>query len=328
MGATGKPQARKTIESLQAGRGIAALAVVFYHSGLAARDFSGNSKAYDILSYGRLGVDFFFVLSGFIIYHSTVGKRRSLRDYAIARFRRVYLPYFPVGIAMALLYLSLPHDTHVWSWLPTLTLAPVDTHPALAVAWTLQHEILFYILFGLFYFSGILPIGMAVWAACILLLGKHLPFADINLEFFFGIAAAILYRDGRVHRLLYLAAPVFLGVWILLGHDETHRVWVGAAAACLVASLAQTERKGMAVPRSLILLGAASYSLYLVHDPIVSVVARVVPGAWIIVSSLAASLLGGFAYHFLVEKRAVAKKANPEVFIEPLPKPLAEAQRS
>jgi peptidoglycan/LPS O-acetylase OafA/YrhL len=54
----------------------------------------------------------------------------------------------------------------------------------------------------------------------------------------------------------------------------------------------------------------------------------VVPGAWIIVSSLAASLLGGFAYHFLVEKRAVAKKANPEVFIEPLPKPLAEAQRS
>jgi exopolysaccharide production protein ExoZ len=304
-----------TILSLQAGRGLAALAVVVMHSSMAA------AAGYSVLQYGWTGVDFFFVLSGFIIYHSTVARGRGPREYASARFRRIYLPYCPVGIGIALLYLALPHvsgSDRSWSWLPTLTLAPVDAAPALAVAWTLKHEILFYLLFGLFYFSGLLPLGLAGWALCIALGGDHLPFRAVNLEFFFGIAAAILYRTKRAHPAIALAAPLFLAAWIWAGaNDGGARVFVGAAFACIIAPLAQLERRGLGVPAPLVLLGAASYSLYLIHVPIISVVARIVHGSWVIFAcGLFASLVGGFAYHLAVEQRLIRKKTNPEVFAE------------
>lgn len=312
---------KHTIDSLQAGRGIAALAVVLLHSALAARSFGGAFAGYSALSYGYLGVDFFFVLSGFIIYHSTVGRGRSATYFATARFRRVYLPYLPIGIGLALAYVMYPHisaGNRDWSWLPTLTLAPVDSHPALSVAWTLQHEVLFYAVFGLFYFSGLLPLGLAVWTLCILLIGRHLPFEAINLEFLFGIASAILYRARLAHPAISLLAPVLLIAWIAVGADETHRILVGAAFSAIVAPLAQRESKGLRVPSALVQLGGASYSLYLVHNPIVSVVARLVHGSWtILFASVAASLVGGFGYHALVERHVVTKKTNPEVFAAP-----------
>jgi peptidoglycan/LPS O-acetylase OafA/YrhL len=310
---------KPTILSLQAGRGLAALAVVLMHSAMAGRDFGGGPFIGDtVLQYGRFGVDFFFVLSGFIIYHSTVGRDRSLSEYAIARFRRIYLPYWPVGIAVALLYIALPNvsgSDRGWSWLPTLTLAPVDAMPALAVAWTLQHEILFYLLFGLFYYSRLLPFGLGAWALCIVVGGDHLPFRAVNLEFFFGIAAAMIYRSKRAHPSIALAAPLFIACWILEGADDHHRVLVGAAFACVVAALAEVERRGLRVPAALVSLGAASYSLYLVHLPIISAVARLSSGSWtILASAVCASLVGGFAYHFAVEQRVIRKRTNPEVF--------------
>ena len=307
-----------TIESLQAGRGLAALAVVLLHCSLAGHDFGRPFLGYQLFRYGYLGVDFFFVLSGFIIYHSTVGKNRTVSEYAMARFRRVYLPYWPVGIAMALAYTLLPGVSAAnpqWSWLPTLTLAPVDANPALSVAWTLKHEILFYALFGLFYFSRLLPLGLAAWTLCILLLGDQLPFRTINFEFLFGIAAAISYRHLRVRPWLLLVAAGFVALWIALGANESARILIGAAMAFIVAPLAQLERNGLVVPKALIWLGGISYSLYLVHEPFISAVARVVHGSWpIFIAGALVSIAAGFAYHYAIEKRVIRKQANPEVF--------------
>jgi peptidoglycan/LPS O-acetylase OafA/YrhL len=310
---------KRTIQSLQAGRGLAALAVAMLHSSLAAHEFGGSFGPYSVLQFGYLGVDFFFVLSGFIIYHSTVGRDRSVADYALARFRRVYLPYWPVGIAIALLYLALPgvsEGHRDWSWLPTLTLAPVDAEPALSVAWTLKHEILFYVLFGLFYYGRMLWLGLAVWAIGIVLARTHIAFALVNLEFFFGIIAAMLYRTERAPWPMLLLAPFPAILWAAMGADDSHRVLIGAMFALIVAPVAQLERKGrFNVPAPLVLLGAASYSLYLVHEPLVSVAARLLSGSWpIFAAAMAAALAGGFAYHFVIEQRAIRKRTNPEVF--------------
>ncbi len=310
-------RASSTIFTLQAGRGIAALLVVLMHAALAGKDFGGPFLGHDLLQYGYLGVDFFFVLSGFIIFHSTVGKEKRPRDYAFARFRRIYLPYWPAGVGIAVLYVAFPGLSaaeRAWSWLPTLTLAPVAVDTALSAAWTLKHEVLFYVLFGLFYFSRLLPLGLCAWAIAILAGPRILPFAAINLEFFFGIGAAILYRSDRARPAIALLAIPLLGGWIALGALPDQRLLIGGAIACLVAPLAQLERQGRVVGRGpLILLGAASYSIYLVHAPLVSLMTRCFSDPWIIFAAgTAASVAGGFAYHFLVEGRLIERGANPQ----------------
>lgn len=58
------------IKSLQAGRFFAAMAVVLHHASVSVTAFVDQvpSRFEAIAEYGYLGVDFFFVLSGFIIH--------------------------------------------------------------------------------------------------------------------------------------------------------------------------------------------------------------------------------------------------------------------
>jgi exopolysaccharide production protein ExoZ len=291
------------IQSLQAGRGIAASAVILHHSVIAAHNFGQSAPGYSTLSRGYIGVDFFFVLSGFIIFHSTVGRGKSLKDYAGARFRRIYLPYWPIGLAVALAYIAMPHlseSNRYWSWLPTLTLLPVDSAPALSVAWTLKHEMLFYILFGLFYFSRLLPLGLFAWGVGIGFL-PHVPFQAINVEFFMGMLAAILYRQKQASPALLVYAVLAFVLWIYVGATDETSVLAGLGFMFIIAPIAQMERKEwFVVPKWLVFLGAASYSLYLVHTPLISAVARFSPA--IMISGIAVSFAGGIAYHLWVER--------------------------
>jgi exopolysaccharide production protein ExoZ len=304
----------KTIQSLQAGRALAALAVLSFHMNLAARDFGRGHLDPRPLHFGYLGVDFFFVLSGFIIYHSTVGRGRPASDYAVARIRRVYLPYLPIGIGIALLYSLLPQLSgghRNWSWIPSLTLLPVSAPTALSVAWTLKHEIVFYCLFGCFYFTGRLQVGLLLWAALITAanlagMADPVPLRLINLEFLMGVGIAVLYRSGRGHWSMLLLAPFPLLLWIALGAKPEWSVLVGASLALIILPLARMETSGrLKIPAILTFLGAASYSIYLAHAFSISLAARLVRGEpyWVVAIATAAfGLLGGLAYFFIVER--------------------------
>jgi len=303
-----EPDSKRVINVLQAGRAIAALAVVVHHAATAARDFVDPFPGLSILRTGRFGVDFFFVLSGFIIYHSTVVKRRGLGDYAWARVRRLYLPYWPAGIGLALLYLFLPAISQAdrsWRWLPTLTLLPAG-EPALSLAWTLQHEAFFYALFGLLFFSRLLWPGLAVWALAIVALPSgSIPLATINLEFLMGIGIALLYRRGIGHWLLLPVAVGLVCLWAWQDRGADHSLLIGLACACAILQLSLMERIGaITVPKWLVFLGGASYALYLVHGVAISVVARIVPPTVpaILAAGTAASIAGGIAYYCFVER--------------------------
>ena len=67
-------------------RGVAALLVVWYHV-FEGFQFAGNKPVIDFINHGYLAVDFFFILSGFVVATptTTVGARRSPRaDSSVA----------------------------------------------------------------------------------------------------------------------------------------------------------------------------------------------------------------------------------------------------
>jgi exopolysaccharide production protein ExoZ len=285
---------RTTIDSLQAGRGLAAMAVVFHHAGVyVSEQVGGLPRPFAAaMSYGYLGVDFFFVLSGFIIYHTNawrVSRPGWLRDYGRSRLSRIYLPYWPIGLAMAVAYTLLPQISRggdrQWDWFSTLTLLPGPGHPALSVAWTLQHEILFYGLACVMLWSGRVLVGSILWAAAILML---LPFgfsqepavSPIDLEFLFGIAGAWCLAEARAER-----------------------PWIGLAFILLpIVRLETSGRLKIAAP--FILFGNASYAIYLIHLPIMSLLVRIGRGIdpiALVLLAVCVSAAAGIAYHKLFE---------------------------
>ncbi|MGO9471832.1 MAG: acyltransferase family protein [Rhodomicrobium sp.] len=79
--------------ALDSWRGICALIVALYHFEPLGRMYSGHLRSITIIGNGWLFVDFFFVLSGFVIYYTYSGKltdRASIMNFAIRRFGRVW----------------------------------------------------------------------------------------------------------------------------------------------------------------------------------------------------------------------------------------------
>jgi exopolysaccharide production protein ExoZ len=337
--------------TIQAARGCAAVAVVLSHAGtlLGSSGYLGHAPLHDVFRAGHAGVDFFFVLSGFIIctvHHRDIGCPSALAAYCRKRLTRIYPAYW-LGLAV-LLALTAMHLTAAigltlgqvaaWPLLLSVALLPQHQAPLLGIASTLQHEMLFYLLFGLAIASrrvGLAAFGLwlaIVLAATLFLPQGRLPWAPANLlcdfvgssyhlQFLLGGGIAwLVEREGvPFPRTLCTAGGAGL---LLAAALENHgaiaylglasQALFGTAAACVLAGAAAAERRGRlhAGPRALF-LGAASYAIYLVHVPIMAAVCPLLaasgligalPG-WVLMAVLAATgIAGGVAMHVLLER--------------------------
>ncbi|GBU16680.1 MULTISPECIES: acyltransferase [Methylobacterium] len=339
MTLTTGPERRPVLTVLQAGRAAAALAIVVYHSAIATRDFAGAipESVFRILECGTFGVDFFFVLSGFIILHAHGGDppgAAAARAYAWKRVTRIYVPYLPVALALIGLYLALPGlsaRTREWSLLTSLTLVPTGAPPALAAAWTLEHEMMFYVLFLAFFLARrAFPALIALWVASILVgigLGLETSYAapsplsilaPINAEFVAGMLAALAVPRlaGRLALPCLLAGLGGIAAFFGFAVDPAGpaRMAFGTAVALCVAGAVRLEIDGrLGVPAWAILLGNASYAIYLVHNPLASlgarIAARVEPlRSWPASLALCIGLgvAAGLVYHLAWERPALA----------------------
>ena len=200
-------------KSLQVFRGFAALAVVAHHAALSTEAFVGTmpESVSQLVNLGLFGVDFFFVLSGFIIMYAHMNDDRTLsatNRYVLKRLTRIFPAYLPVGLGMIVIYTAMPSlsagAARDFSLVSSVLLLPANAPPALSVAWTLVHELMFYGVFLLFFVQGSwLVVGLLVWAL-VIVLAEHFivptgwlsyPLSLLNIEFMFGVGAAWLVQS-------------------------------------------------------------------------------------------------------------------------------------
>src|SRR5947209_3437989 len=139
----------KQFDSLQVGRGFAALIVILFHARLIATKIAPLSRFEQIFSFGSSGVDFFFVLSGFLICYvhlNDIGHPTSLWRYVRKRFTRIYPPYWVLCGLLAPWYLLIPslvahQGARGWPViLKSLALLPQNGTRIVGVTWSLEYE--------------------------------------------------------------------------------------------------------------------------------------------------------------------------------------------
>jgi peptidoglycan/LPS O-acetylase OafA/YrhL len=149
-------------------RGLAILLVMAHHLSVAKSDLPFDAAALDLLRTGWIGVNLFFVLSGFLItgilidardsdrYFVSFYARRTLRIvplyYLIVLISYHVLPHFPVWYERLVVARgeTIPHEGYFWLFLTNFVFAAHDRfeHGILLVAWSLAIEEQFYLLWA------------------------------------------------------------------------------------------------------------------------------------------------------------------------------------
>ena len=291
------------LNSIQAARGIAALLVILFHCGegiLAHPKYGGHDPVDRAFAWGGQGVELFFAISGFIIliaHWKDIDQPGALAGYVRKRILRIYPTYWVVVLALLPVYLLEPalgngNELAPLTLISSGLLVHVDTSATvLAVSWTLFYEVVFYAAFAFLIVAR--PLGFVVlacwWGLSIARLAG-LPvvhsyvLSHYTVLFGFGMAAAFAYRTGRIRApgLLAVGGTLgFVGNGLLSDYAPTLSepavsIIAGGAAAFALAGFAELERRDrLTVPAPLLAIGNASYSIYLVHFPVLSLLAKI-----------------------------------------------------
>ena len=292
------PPRTEALSSLQALRGVAALGVVLVHLLTFEQTYMpGTPIVPAAFGVGRAGVDLFFVLSGFFFAWTTMtspgGGGESAR-FVVRRLTRIYPAYWVYCLLLLAVHLAVPArfpaDTDV---LASVLLLPTGRPTLLLVSWTLVFEVYFYLVFAVVLYFGDTAVRrlwmLSVWvggvvAARFLLsparsnVALDLVLSPLVLEFLAGCVAAIIsqaiarvgMRRSVSEAALWggLSATVLAFVWTetLYAHPWWRVCAFGISAATLLLGCSGNEAwLRRTLPRGLVLLGDASYSLYLSH---------------------------------------------------------------
>lgn len=282
---------RDKLDSVQLMRAIAALAVVTQH----IPNLFGN---------GTWGVDLFFVISGFIMCFVTAKSSDFFFRKRIIRVVPLYWAGTIVAYLVAVFKPSLVNNTttDVTLLLKSLAFIPYQkgplVSPILFLGWTLNYEMLFYLLFAASAATSqrYRALICSAMICAIVLAGHIFQFqavvpafytSDMLLEFVFGMACYAIYsalgrtRSAEMSGSLrtWLAVIGFLLIACMLlttsyvpivGRVVAHGILAAFAFLFLLYGLSNRR-----LPIVLVMIGDASYSLYLFHPYILQFLKKV-----------------------------------------------------
>jgi peptidoglycan/LPS O-acetylase OafA/YrhL len=268
-------------ETVDALRGLAALSVCLFHF-TNGQNFQATSYLIPVGQYGWLGVEVFFVISGFIVPYAMLRAGYTLSawpTFLAKRLVRLEPPYLVSIIIVLLLAIAstvapgfrgAPID---WSLLQIAGhLGYLNTVLGLPwlnpVYWSLAIEFQFYILIGLTLPALVAaPVSLRLATIVVLaLLPSALPQASAAtivpaLPFFAAGLVTFLLAVGLIRPAAYWTTLAALGIALVAA-----RGWAEASAAVVPAAAIATLRLPRVGPVAW--LGAISYSLYLLHVPV------------------------------------------------------------
>ncbi len=330
---------------IQALRAVAAFAVVLGHS------MNFLERGYGVLPpvmtefQGAVGVDLFFVISGFVMTISSgrlLRKRHPARVFLWRRLLRV-APLYWLLTAVKLLFLAilpqvlLVSRPSVWNVIASFLFVPAVNgrgliRPVITLGWTLNFEMAFYLLFACSlklrqrFLWALLPLIGALGllgTARTVTWPAWTSLADpIVFEFAAGVLIAVGTMRDRLPNRLISALCVVVGAAGLFWIEprfawQLRAVFWGVPAMLIVLGTVGLEPAlRHRVPRWLLLLGSASYAIYLIQIfvfPVVDGLAdrlrasapSVSPGwlgAGVVVSSMLVTAVAGVATHLLLER--------------------------
>ena len=302
----------KKLNLLQVYRGIAAVLVVMIHLTKMSAERLNQVIFFNLFLVGWSGVDYFFVLSGFImvyVHRSAIGKKNQLKSFLVKRGVRIYPIYWIITLTVLCFFLVIPgfannEDLSLGNVIASLLLIPQKDQPILEVGWTLIYEINFYLLFSIAIWlkpKHSVPL-LSAWLLVTILHYRKIVkfpqdffwletvFGDMNLELVLGCLAAyivIKYNNniGKYRWTLFgianLGYVISLGIFVASGKIPFGRIpTFGVLAALLIIAATSIDLKDSPkIPDILIFLGEASYSIFLTHVPVISAITKIVQGA-------------------------------------------------
>lgn len=280
---------KSELNQIQWLRGIAAILVVLTH-------FLGKCYSVSLVDFsfpkGAIGVDIFFVISGFIMMFVSEKKHQTPIGFFSNRFFRVYpihlfflMPLFFVYLINPNLINSSVSKTYVWQSFFLIPEMRNDAEYINPVIWTLCYEMLFYLIFSFALFfknirytfiSTISVIVLLAVSGCLYNGGNSFISAvtdSISIEFCFGMIIYHFYKKGFLK-----ISPFFL-------------LFLTVSAYCLLANLSLPRFIKDGVPSSLLFilfinlpnikigflnfLGNTSYEIYICHVLVLSSVVMI-----------------------------------------------------
>lgn len=307
---------QKPLYSLQILRGFAAIIVLVAHANLLIDEQIFNG----LFIPGWCGVDFFFVLSGFIIFYTAykyISQPQYALEYFKKRFIRIYPIYWFYSILVLLfnflIFIIFSKNFITWLELDLVNIIKViflyptnvfaNEMPILPVAWTLTYEMCFYLMFGLLilYPLRISSPLIMIWFILIFLNSIGLLkfdnlllitlFSSKNIEFFLGCAIAYITKHNIISAqnknlllLSFFGCIIILIYWYncLLNYQlfpKNDVLFLGLPFFVILLNAVLYEKDNdLSMNKCkyfLVFFGDASYSIYLIHFPLIVILKQI-----------------------------------------------------